>query len=260
MSQEGRHKSADWDVIACRDTTSRRETISTFNSTFGKYIAQAFEEVDRLQSHAALWLPILPDPSAEAEAINVSDGAFAELCHQYGSRMVFCSMDTVLTVSRGMSKGRALSAKLMPKQSSAPNRLYKEIGNGVVARLSLVMGFPSIEPETRFCKHDKQFQKEFRCNPKNEVRTPIDVITGRALLELAETTSRDTESCGKYATEPARWRPNRRTPGFRGISWSRRTPTRCRIGRLVPMTSHSTTRKRNKFWQHRCSACRKVLV
>ena len=39
----------------------------------------------------------------EAEAINVGvTSRLAELCHQYGSRMVFCSTDTVFDGKQGM--------------------------------------------------------------------------------------------------------------------------------------------------------------
>jgi len=141
----------------------------------------AMADVDRCQSH-----------QEEAEAINVGvTTRLAELCRQHDTRMVFCSTDTVFDGKQG---------RYVEEDEPHPLNYYAEtkvraeqavqsaLENAVVARLSLVAGFPMLGAGNSFlARMVASFQQGVPVPmPANETRTPIDVVTlGRALLELA---------------------------------------------------------------------------
>ena len=190
---------ADWDVIALsrRNIVNGRDDITphsirpsgTWSAAAGLRRSQpaavihaaAIANIDFCQSH-----------QEEAEAINVGVTArLAELCRQYGSRMVFCSTDTVFDGKQGMYVEEDVPCPLnyyAETKVRAEQIVQAELDNVVVARLSLVMGFPLIGAGNSFLANMiASFQKGIPVPmPENEIRTPIDVITlGRALLELA---------------------------------------------------------------------------
>ncbi|MEX2287779.1 MAG: NAD(P)-dependent oxidoreductase [Planctomycetaceae bacterium] len=143
--------------------------------------AAAMANIDHCQSH--------PD---EAEAVNVGvTKQLVRLCRDHGTKMVFCSTDTVFDGANGM---------YTEKDEPHPLNVYAEtkvraeqivrggLDDAVIARLSLVMGFYLIGAGNSFLARMIADFKAGKPNqlPANEIRTPIDVITlGRALLELA---------------------------------------------------------------------------
>ncbi len=107
------------------------------------------------------------------------------------SKFVFCSTDNVFD-----GKDRLYTEDSVPK----PINFYGETKvraeqivcelntQGVVARLSLVIGLPVIGRGNSFLSGAIEKWKNGRTGeyPDNEIRTPIDVITlGKSLLELA---------------------------------------------------------------------------
>ncbi len=163
-----------------RDGDALRETFKTVNPDAVIHAA-AIADIDYCQSH-----------QDEAEATNVTvTKALAGLCVETGARMVFCSTDTVFRGDKGM---------YTESDEPAPVNFYGEtkvrgeqhvleaLENGVVARLSLVMGLLMSAKGNSFLEKmiaglSAGKQMSF---PKNETRTPVDVITlGGALLELA---------------------------------------------------------------------------
>jgi dTDP-4-dehydrorhamnose reductase len=190
---------ADWDVIAVsrRNIINGRDDIRQFQFDLREVdrLRQAFEEVQPAAViHAAAMANVdsCQAHQQEAEAINVEVTArLAELCRQYGSRMVFCSTDAVFDGKQGMYVESDIPCPLnyyAETKVRAEQVVQNELDNGAVARLSLVMGVPLIGAGNSFLANMiSSFQKEVAMPmPENEIRTPIDVITlGRALLELA---------------------------------------------------------------------------
>jgi dTDP-4-dehydrorhamnose reductase len=143
--------------------------------------AAAVANIDYCQSH-----------QEEALAVNAeATRHLAELCRQHGARMVFCSTDSIFEGQRGMYVESDAPHPLnyyAETKVHAEQIVLAELENAVVARLSLVMGFPLIGGGNSFMSN---MLASFRegvpvTMPENEIRTPIDVITlGQALLELA---------------------------------------------------------------------------
>jgi dTDP-4-dehydrorhamnose reductase len=128
----------------------------------------------------------------EAEEVNVVvTKRLAELCREYGSRMIFCSTDTVFDGKRGKYSEQDLPIPVnfyAETKVRAEQIVRKTVENSVVARLSLVLGLPVIGGGNSFLARmvaDFEASRPVQM-ADNEIRTPVDVITlGRALLELA---------------------------------------------------------------------------
>jgi dTDP-4-dehydrorhamnose reductase len=190
---------ADWDVIAVsrRKIVNGRDDIRQFQFDLREVgpLRHAFEEAQPAAViHAAAManIDVCQSHQDEAEAINVGITArLAELCNQYGSRMVFCSTDSVFDGKQGMYVESDIPCPLnyyAETKVRAEQVIQHELDNGVVARLSLVMGVPLMGAGNSFlASMISSFQQEVPVPmPENEIRTPVDVITlGRALLELA---------------------------------------------------------------------------
>jgi dTDP-4-dehydrorhamnose reductase len=190
---------ADWDVVAL----SRRDIVDSRDDI--RRIEFDLREIDRLRTvfedvqpaaviHAAAMANIdyCQSHQDEAEAINVgATSRLAELCRQYGSRMVFCSIDTVFDGKQGMYVEDDIPSPLnyyAETKVRAEQVVRSMLDNVVVTRLSLVMGLPLIGAGNSFlATMIGSFQQGIPVAiAENEIRTPIDVITlGRALLELA---------------------------------------------------------------------------
>ncbi len=190
---------AEWDVVALSrsNVSNGRKDITPIQFDLREFdrLRQVFEQVrpaavihtaamadvDRCQSH-----------QEEAEAINVEvTGRLAKLCRRSSARMVFCSTDTVFDGQQGRyvegDKPHPLNYYAETKVR-AEQIVQGELENAVVARLSLVAGFPMIGAGNSFlARMLASFQQGVPVPmPANEIRTPIDVVTlGRALLELA---------------------------------------------------------------------------
>ncbi|GMU93930.1 MAG: hypothetical protein AMXMBFR4_29880 [Candidatus Hydrogenedentota bacterium] len=143
--------------------------------------AAAIADIDYCQAH--------PD---EAERVNhMMARDLAEMCWDHDTRFVFLSTDTVFDGERG---------DYIETDPPRPVNCYGETkvraeqairgfgGNYVIARVALVMGLPLWGHGNSFVSRMKSVLEAGRqlTVPKDEIRTPIDVVTlGRALAELA---------------------------------------------------------------------------
>ncbi len=129
---------------------------------------------------------------AEAERVNVGvTRALADLCAEHETKMIFCSTDTVFDGTQGMytevDEARPVNFYAETKVK-AENLVRESVEQGVVTRLSLVMGLPVLGAGNSFLAKtlDALRKGESVKFPSNEIRTPLDVITlGRAFLEIA---------------------------------------------------------------------------
>jgi len=127
-----------------------------------------------------------------AEQINVGiTRTVVDLCAQYGSKLVFCSTDSVFDGVNGhyneTDEPHPINVYAETKVKAEQMVLAASPKN-VVARLALVMGLPVYGKGNSFLADmlDKSSRHESIKFPANEIRTPIDVVTlGAALLELA---------------------------------------------------------------------------
>ena len=126
-----------------------------------------------------------------AEKVNVGiTKALAELCRRNGAKMVVCSTDTVFDGTKGMytEDDSPNGINFYAETKIKAEEFVKSLDNGVVARLSLVMGLPVMGSGNSFLAKTIEKLKlgESVKFPANEVRTPVDIITlGSALVELA---------------------------------------------------------------------------
>jgi len=128
----------------------------------------------------------------EAERVNVGvTRALARLCASRGTKLIFCSTDTVFDGTKGMyaedDAPRAVNFYASTK-IRAESLVRELVPNSVVARLSLVMGLPVLGSGNSFLAKMVSALEAHKpvTFPANEVRTPVDVITlGAAFLELA---------------------------------------------------------------------------
>jgi len=189
----------EWDVIALsrKRIINCRDDITHFQFDLREYdrLRQVIEEVQPavvIHSAAIANIDVCQHHQEEAETVNVGvTRHLAELCRQQGARMVFCSTDTVFDGMQGMYIEADVAHPLnfyAETKVRAEQIAQAELDDIVVARLSLVMGFPLIGAGNSFlASMVASFQQGNSVPvPENEIRTPIDVVTlGRALLELA---------------------------------------------------------------------------
>lgn len=128
----------------------------------------------------------------EAENINVKvTGNLANLCKKNHTRMIFCSTDTVFDGKKGdyREEEEPVALNFYAETKIAAEKLIQNINfNAVITRLSLVMGLPVLGSGNSFLARTIQKLKagEQVPFPKNEIRTPLDVVSlGAALVELA---------------------------------------------------------------------------
>ncbi len=117
--------------------------------------------------------------------------ALAALCRDAGTRMILCSTDSVFDgVKGGYTEEDAPRPVNIYAETKvrAERALLETMDNGLVTRLSLVMGLPVLGAGNSFLakmQASLEAGKEVPF-PQNEIRTPVDVLTlGRAFLELA---------------------------------------------------------------------------
>lgn len=127
-----------------------------------------------------------------AEKINVDvTETLARLCGVIGAKLVFCSTDTVFDGSRGFynEEDTPNAINFYAETKIKAEQIVISMQNqGVVARLSLVIGLPVMGRGNSFLAGtiEKMKSGENIRAFVNEIRTPIDVITlGNALIELA---------------------------------------------------------------------------
>ena len=105
--------------------------------------------------------------------------------------MILCSTDTVFDGTKGLytEDDAPHAVNFYAETKVEAERIVREtVPNGVVSRLSLVMGLPVLGAGNSFLAKtlDALKRGEQVKFPANEIRTPVDVITvGRAFLEMA---------------------------------------------------------------------------
>jgi len=113
------------------------------------------------------------------------------LCATRGARMIFCSTDAVFDGEHAPYQESDVPqpVNFYSETKLESEKLVSQLGaNGVIARLSLVVGLPILGPGNSFVATmiptlQAGGQVTF---PTNEIRTPIDVVTvAQALNELA---------------------------------------------------------------------------
>lgn len=193
------HTRNDWDVhalslteapvhrdgFAChqfdlRDTRQLREVFQRAAPDAVIHTA-ALADIDYCEAHPA-----------EAREINVEvTAALASLCRESGTRMIFCSTDSVFDGTKGLYTEKDIPNPVNVYAETkvlAERTVLQTLDNAVVTRLSLVMGLPVMGAGNSFLAKmaDSLSVGKQVAFPQNEIRTPVDVITlGRAFLELA---------------------------------------------------------------------------
>lgn len=194
-----RQAGPEWEVHAI----SRGEALLTREGLFWHRVdvrdaAGLNATVRETQPHAVIHTAALADIDYcdahrdEAEALNVGvTEQLARLCRETGARMVHLSTDTVFDGTKGNYRETDAPG---PVNFYAETKVRAEqivsatLPNAVIARLSLVVGFPVLGTGNSFlAKLVPALEAGHEVGaPDDEFRTPIDVITlGRALLELA---------------------------------------------------------------------------
>ena len=142
----------------------------------------ALADIDYCQSH-----------QEDAERVNVGiTRTLAQLCGDSDTKMILCSTDSIFDGEKGMYTEEDAPSPVnfyAETKVRAEQALREHVEHGVVTRLSLVMGLPVLGAGNSFLAKmisALESGNEVRF-PKNEIRTPVDVITlGRAFLELAD--------------------------------------------------------------------------
>ena len=127
-----------------------------------------------------------------AREVNVEfTRTLANLCADFGSRLVFCSTDTIFDGERAPynEADAPVPVNFYAETKIEAEQIVSALGaQAVIARLSLVVGLPVLGAGNSFLARMIAAFKDGRAVgvPAHEIRTPVDVITvGRALLELA---------------------------------------------------------------------------
>jgi dTDP-4-dehydrorhamnose reductase len=127
-----------------------------------------------------------------ARAVNVNfTHTLATLCADAGSRLVFCSTDTVFDGEHAPYSESDVPGPVnfYAETKVEAEQVVSRLGTqAVIARLSLVVGLPALGAGNSFLPRMIAAFMDGRAVsvPAQEVRTPVDVMAvGRALLELA---------------------------------------------------------------------------
>jgi dTDP-4-dehydrorhamnose reductase len=141
----------------------------------------AVADVDFCQSHPEV-----------ARAVNVDlTHTVVDLCGDTGSRLVFCSTDTIFDGEHAPynEAARPGPVNFYAETKVEAEQVVTRLGaQAIIARLSLVVGLPVLGAGNSFLARMIASLKAGRpvAATEREVRTPVDVITvGRALFELA---------------------------------------------------------------------------
>lgn len=192
-------QSEAWDVFALSliEAPAERERFRCiqFDLSDAARLEAVFGEVKPdAVIHTAAFADIDYCQNNQADALRVNVGAtrdMARLCGDSGAKMILCSTDTVFDGTKGFytEEDEPHAVNFYAETKITAERIVREtVPNGVVARLSLVMGLPVLGAGNSFLAKTfdvlkKGEQVKF---PANEIRTPVDVITvGQAFLEMA---------------------------------------------------------------------------
>jgi dTDP-4-dehydrorhamnose reductase len=192
-------RSGQWDVCALSllEEPEEREQFRClrFDLCDGERLKEAFNAFrpDAVIHTAALAdIDFCQNNQADARKVNVEvTRNIAGLCADSGAKMILCSTDTVFDGVKGLyteeDEPHAVNFYAETK-IAAEGIVRNSLENGVVTRLSLVMGLPILGAGNSFLAKtfDAWKRGEKTKFPQNEIRTPVDVITvGRAFLEIA---------------------------------------------------------------------------
>jgi dTDP-4-dehydrorhamnose reductase len=172
-----------WHVVNLADAEQLRRVFQSVQPDAVIHTA-AMANIDYCETHRQL-----------AREINVVvTQTLVDLCAAGGAKLVFCSTDAVFDGEHPpyRESDKPLPVNFYSETKVESEKLVSQLGaNGVIARLSLVVGLPTLGRGNSFVAglipalkagHKVTF-------PTNEIRTPIDVITvARALNELATST------------------------------------------------------------------------
>lgn len=127
-----------------------------------------------------------------ARQINIGiTQTLADLCAASGAKLILCSSDTVFDGERAPYRESDVPQPInfYAKTKVEAEKIVLRLGaNGIIARLALVVGLPTVGTGNSFLAAMIANLKAGRSVgvPSNEIRTPIDVITlARSLNELA---------------------------------------------------------------------------
>ncbi len=192
-------RSGEWDVYALSliESPEERERFHCiqFDLCDVAKLEGVFAEVrPDAVVHTAAFADIDYCQNNQADAMRVNVGAtrdVARLCGASGAKMILCSTDSVFDGTKGLytEEDAPHAVNFYAETKVEAERIVREtVANGVVSRLSLVMGLPVLGAGNSFLAKTldalkKGEQVKF---PANEIRTPVDVITvGRAFIEIA---------------------------------------------------------------------------
>ena len=129
---------------------------------------------------------------AEAERVNVGvTAALAARCRESGARLIFLSTDAVFDGTRGLyteeDEPHPLNVYARTKVA-AEQAVRQTVEDWIVVRPALILGLAVAAAGNSFLHRMMRSlaQSQAVAFPKDELRTPVDVVTlSRAILELA---------------------------------------------------------------------------
>lgn len=192
-------RNEDWDVYALSLIEKPEERERFHCIQFDLCDAALLKDVfAKVQPDAVIHTAALADidfcqnNQADAQRVNVeATRNLAGLCADAGVKMILCSTDTVFDGTKGLytEEDAPHAVNFYAETKIAAEGIVREmVANGVVTRLSLVMGLPVLGAGNSFLAKTFDAWKKGEATkfPANEIRTAVDVITvGRAFLEIA---------------------------------------------------------------------------
>jgi len=192
------HAKDDWEVHAIDriDIPEEQGNVKYYSLDLldNKKLAKLFQEInpDALIHTAAMAdIDFCQNNQDVAEKINIGvSKSLATLCKENGAKMIVCSTDTVFDGKKGLytEEDSPNAINFYAETKVKAEEIVRALRNGVVTRLSLVMGLPVMGSGNSFLARTIEKLKlgERVKFPANEIRTPIDIITlGKSLVELA---------------------------------------------------------------------------
>ncbi len=173
-------KNLHWHVVNPVNVGTVRQIFQTVRPDVVIHTA-ALANIDFCETHREL-----------AREINVGiTQELADLCGNTGAKLILCSTDAVFDGEHApyRESDRPYPVNFYSQTKVEAEQLVSQLGaNGVIARLSLVVGLPIMGKGNSFVATMIPTLKAGGevAFPTNEIRTPIDVVTvARALNELA---------------------------------------------------------------------------
>ena len=191
----------EWDVhgATLEDATFSRpgfiwHTLDLLNTAKVRTLFEKFQFDAVIHAAALADIDFCQANQEKAHAVNVGvTQNIADLCREFGTRMVYMSTDTVFGGEKGMyvEEDAPRPLNFYAETKVEAERIVSALPNSVVERTSLVIGLPILGAGNSFLSRIiPMFEAGREVGvPDNEIRTPIDVVTlSRALIELAGNT------------------------------------------------------------------------